>query len=275
MAKTPKIIGIHAKPSRLLKIILGLLPFILLIALYLFASHERLKANPKDKLLPSVSSMIESTERMALTKDRRKDTYLMLTDTLSSLKRLCLGVGAASLVGLFLGVNMGVFPGLRVFLLPFTRFVAIIPPLALLPILFISFGVDELGKIVLIFWGTVFVITRDMVLTTQNIHKEQIIKALTLGASQLQIVYHIVMPQILPRLLETLRLSLGAAWLFLIAAEAIASTDGLGYRIFLVRRYLAMDVIIPYVLWITCIGFLMDWGLRLTIRWLFPWYIKD
>ena len=55
-----------------------------------------------------------------------------------------------------------------------------------------------------------------------------------------------------------MRLSLGPAWLFLIAAEAIASTDGLGYRIFLVRRYLSMDVILPYVAWITLLAWLTD-----------------
>jgi len=68
------------------------------------------------------------------------------------------------------------------------------------------------------------------------------------------------------------RLSLGGGWLFLIAAEAIASTDGLGYRIFLVRRYLAMDVIIPYVLWITLLGFTIDWSLRRIVRSRYRWY---
>ena len=71
-----------------------------------------------------------------------------------------------------------------------------------------------------------------------------------------------------------LRLSLGAAWLFLIAAEAIAATDGLGYRIFLVRRYMAMDVILPYVAWITLLAFTMDWLMRrlraLAFRWAEP-----
>jgi NitT/TauT family transport system permease protein len=64
---------------------------------------------------------------------------------------------------------------------------------------------------------------------------------------------------------------LGSAWLFLIAAEAIASTEGLGYRIFLVRRYLAMDVILPYVAWITLLAFTMDWLLRSTRAKLFAW----
>ena len=76
----------------------------------------------------------------------------------------------------------------------------------------------------------------------------------------------------LPRLLIALRLVLGSAWLFLIAAEAIASTDGLGYRIFLVRRYLAMDVILPYVVWITLLAWLMDLGLRRLTQLAFPWF---
>ncbi|HAQ85515.1 MAG TPA: lipid kinase, partial [Pseudomonas sp.] len=58
----------------------------------------------------------------------------------------------------------------------------------------------------------------------------------------------------------------------LIAAEAIASTDGLGYRIFLVRRYLAMDVILPYVAWITLLAWSMDFGLRKLTQLAFPWY---
>jgi NitT/TauT family transport system permease protein len=61
------------------------------------------------------------------------------------------------------------------------------------------------------------------------------------------------------------------AWIFLISAEAIASTEGLGYRIFLVRRYLAMDIILPYVAWITLIAFLIDRALLWVSRRLFPW----
>jgi NitT/TauT family transport system permease protein len=66
-------------------------------------------------------------------------------------------------------------------------------------------------------------------------------------------------------------LSLGPAWLFLIAAEAIAATEGLGYRIFLVRRYLAMDIILPYVAWITLLAYTSDWVLRWITRHGFAW----
>ncbi len=67
-----------------------------------------------------------------------------------------------------------------------------------------------------------------------------------------------VLPQILPRLITCLRLQLGPARLFLIAAEAISADSGLGYRIFLVRRYLSMDVIFPYVMWITLLAVLTN-----------------
>jgi NitT/TauT family transport system permease protein len=147
-----------------------------------------------------------------------------------------------------------------------------IPPLAILPILFISLGVGEVAKVALIFLGTFPVLTRDIFLAVKQIPQQQIVKSLTLGATSSAIAYRIVLPQVFPRAINSVRLVLGSAWLFLIAAEAIASTDGLGYRIFLVRRYLAMDIIIPYVLWITLLGFCFDFLLRKLNRLLFPWY---
>ncbi|NPE61398.1 ABC transporter permease subunit, partial [Dickeya dadantii] len=87
-----------------------------------------------------------------------------------------------------------------------------------------------------------------------------------------QILWRVILPQLMPRLLDAVRLSLSSAWLFLIAAEAIAATEGLGYRIFLMRRYLAMDVILPYVAWITALAFLLDVLLRVISRRGWPWY---
>ena len=172
--------------------------------------------------------MVDAVERMAFTEDKRSGEYLMLEDTKASLRRLLTGVAVAAMAGLLLGINMGLFPGISAGLAPFITFISMVPPLAILPVLFIALGVDELAKVSLIFLGTFPMITRDIYLATRKLPGEQITKALTLGASQLDIVYRIVLPQILPRLIDTVRLSLGAAWLFLIAAEAIASTDGLG-----------------------------------------------
>lgn len=273
--RKPNIWGLHARPPAWLKIALASLPFIIVILAYLVASDIRLEANPQDKLLPSPSQMADAIDRMAFQEDRRTGEYLLWTDTLSSLKRLGIGVSIATVFALIIGLNMGLFAGASATLLPFVTFVSMIPPLAILPILFIVFGVDELGKVMLIIIGTFPIITRDVYMATRKIPHEQIVKALTLGASQIAVVYKIVLTQIMPRLLSAVRLSLGAAWLFLIAAEAIASTDGLGYRIFLVRRYLSMDVIIPYVIWITFIGFTIDYILQQIIRKKYTWYQQD
>ena len=98
-----------------------------------------------------------------------------------------------------------------------------------------------------------------------------IVIAQTLGASSWVIAVRVALPQVMPRLIQAVRLSLGPAWLFLIAAEAIAADLGLGYRIFLVRRYLAMDVILTYVIWITLLAFVTDFVLRQASKRLFPW----
>jgi NitT/TauT family transport system permease protein len=140
-----------------------------------------------------------------------------------------------------------------------------------LPVLFIVLGLGELAKVVLIIIGITPVITRDVALRAAELPTEQLIKAQTLGASSWLLSSRVILPQLWPRLIDAVRLQLGCAWLFLIAAEAIASTEGLGYRIFLVRRYMAMDVILPYVVWITLLAFLMDWLLRVARDRLFPW----
>ena len=119
--------------------------------------------------------------------------------------------------------------------------------------------------------GVLPFLIRDLSQRVLEIPREMIVKAETLGASSTVIALRVALPQLLPRLIQAVRLSLGPAWLFLIAAEAIAAEQGLGYRIFLVRRYLAMDVILTYVIWITALAFLMDLALRRLSRRAFPW----
>jgi len=272
MRRIPKFRGLHAKPGTGLKIALAAIPFVLLVIVYLVVSDIRHTENPRDKLLPTLTQISHAVDRMAFTVDKRTGKYLLWNDTWASLKRLFSGLALAAITGLLLGLNLGIYPGFRALFLSSLTFVSMIPPLAILPILFIVVGLGEPAKIVLIFLGVFPVIARDIYLAVRAIPQEQFTKALTLGASPLTITYRIIMPQIMPRLLNTVRLALGAAWLFLIAAEAIASTDGLGYRIFLVRRYLAMDVIIPYVLWITLMGFTFDALLRWLNRRVYPWY---
>lgn len=263
---------LNLQPSKTGRWFLGVLPFALLLVVYLAASNARLAENPNDKLLPSFGSMAEAVERSAFEPSRRSGEYILWQDTVSSLRRLAIGVGVSALLALTFGILNGAIPYVRANLSPIVTAISLVPPMAVLPILFIVFGLGETSKIVLIAVGITPFLIRDMQQRTLEIPDEQIIKAQTLGASTWQTIVRVILPQVMPRLLAAVRLSLGSAWLFLIAAEAIAATDGLGYRIFLVRRYLSMDVIIPYVIWITLLAFFIDYLLRVLSRQLYPWF---
>ena len=263
---------INRRPERATLVALALLPFLLVLATYGIASAVRLGANPNDKLLPGLASFVSAINRMAFLPDPRTGQVLLWADTAASLIRLAAALAISSVAGLIIGVATGMVPYIRALLQPFVAVVSMIPPLAVLPILFIVAGLGEISKIALIVLGVTPCLIRDMVLKVEDLPRQQNIKAQTLGASSWQIALRITIPQILPRLLDSLRLQLGPAWLFLISAEAIASESGLGYRIFLVRRYLAMDVILPYVAWITLLAFLSDQLLRLIQSRAYPWY---
>jgi NitT/TauT family transport system permease protein len=141
-----------------------------------------------------------------------------------------------------------------------------------LPILFIAFGIDELSKIMLIVIGVAPTIILDTFNLSKSVPREQIVKGFTLGANDFSITYRVVFKQILPRVLNSIRLNLKAVMLFLFAGEMIASTDGLAYRIALLRRHMGMDTIIPYVLWVALLLFLVDLAMNKLNRKLHPWF---
>jgi NitT/TauT family transport system permease protein len=268
--------GMNIDPGRSGRFFLALIPFVLVACIYVLASTERRAANPDDKLLPPVSEMVESMRRLAFVPDRRSGEVILWSDTAASLQRLGLGLGIATLIGLTIGMALGMLPVVSATLAPFVAVLSMIPPMAILPVLFIVFGLGELSKVVLIVIGVAPFLIRDLALAVKALPAEQLVKAQTLGGSTWQIAIRVVLPQIMPRLIDAVRLSLGPAFLFLISAEAIASDVGLGYRIFLVRRYLAMDVILPYVAWITLLAYLLDVVLARLARSAFPWaYVSE
>ncbi|MEM1316001.1 MAG: ABC transporter permease subunit [Pseudomonadota bacterium] len=247
------------------------IPFVALLVAYVIGSEVRLAANPSDKLLPAPATIAETAGRLFFEPDRRSGKILLWHDTLASLQRLLIGVGLSAAFATAFGLLIGLLPVMRATFAGFVAVLSMIPPLAILPILFIALGLGETSKIALVVIGVAPFLARDLAQRAAEIPAEMIVKAQTLGASSWTVAMRVALPQLMPRLLGGLRLALGPAWLFLIAAEAIASTEGLGYRIFLVRRFFAMDVILVYVVWITLLAFLLDLALRRLQRRAFPW----
>ncbi len=243
--------------------------FVLAVVAYVVTAHQRHAENPQDKLVPTVSEMVDGVKRTAFEADRKGD-YRLWLDTMASAKRFAISV-ALSILAVLLGLHMGVLPYFEHLFLRFVLFFDKVPALALLPILMIVFGLGEVARVALIVIGVFPTIILDTYLRAKNVPREQLTKGFTLGGSDFEILYRIVLPQILPDVLDTIRLNFKAIVLFLIAGETLSATVGLGYRTFLVRRYIAMDIIIPYVIWMSLLAFLADLAVRIWIKKRYRW----
>ncbi len=262
---------VNRRISRGNGLLLGAIPILLLVVVYLLVAADRNAINPNDKIFPLPGAMVQAMWGLVFEPDQLSGRLLFWADTLASLQRLGIGIGISALSALLVGLMLGILPPVRATFGMLVTGIAVIPPIALLPILFITFGLGETAKVALIVIGIAPFMTRDIAAHIGGLPREQIVKAQTLGASTWQLMLRVALPLAMPRLIQGMRLSLGPAWVFLISAEAIASDIGLGYRIFLVRRYLAMDVILPYVAWIALLAATIDFILATSSRRLFPW----
>ena len=256
------------------------------VASYLYVAEARHRENPEDRVTPTVTQMAAGMykavmqpaeeDEQAAASGGWLDTVsrsMLWKDTRATSRRFFYSL-VLLIPAVILGLHMGLFPYVGEFFLRFVLFFDKIVALSLLPILFIAFGIDELSKIMLIVIGVTPTIILDSFNLTRGVPAEQVVKAFTLGAGDFDVAYRVVLKQIAPRVLNSIRLNLKAVMLFLFAGEMIASTDGLAYRIALLRRHMGMDVIIPYVLWVALLLFLVDLGMRLLNRKLHPWFTE-
>jgi NitT/TauT family transport system permease protein len=274
---------IHAKPGRSMTFILSWVLFLAGISAYLYVAAERHRENPGERVTPTVPQMAEGFLHAALTPSEDEEARpagsffervrhsMLWTDTKATGRRFLYSL-ALLFPAVWLGLHMSLFPHVGNLFLRFVLFFDKIVALSLLPILFIAFGIDELSKIMLIVIGVTPTIILDTFNLARSVPQEQVVKAFTLGAGDFDVAYRVVLKQIWPRVLNSIRLNLKAVMLFLFAGEMIASTDGLAYRIALLRRHMGMDVIIPYVLWVALLLFLVDLSMRLINRTLHPWF---
>jgi NitT/TauT family transport system permease protein len=275
---------VDAQPGRLASLSLSWFLFASAIGLYFYTSHARHLENPGDRVIPSFSQLGEGITSAFLNPPEDAEaapaagsvvsrffTSMLWIDTVASAKRFAWSM-LLLIPAVLLGLHMGMFPVVGQFFLRFILFFDKIVALSVLPILFIAFGIDELSKIALIVIGVTPTIILDTVNLTRGVPNEQIVKGFTLGAGDFGVTYSVVLRQIMPRILNSIRLNLKAVMLFLFAGEMIASQDGLAFRIALLRRHMGMNVIIPYVLWVALLLFLTDLLMRTATRRLYPWF---
>jgi len=245
-----------------LRVALNLAPFILIAISYVaFAiliryqdAHGIPTANPRCVPLPG-----DIWQAFLNSITPNSGGQIMLLDDLSATgQRFGIGLFISALLGGPLGIYIGLFPTFTAFGKPIGDWLSKIQPLLLLPILFIFFGIGEESKIALIVLGVLPGYILEVARMTKQIRVEQIHKAQTLGASESEIAWSIVFPQIFPSMLASIRANLSIAFGLVIAAESNAASAGLGYRIFLVRRFMDMSTILEYVMLAMLIMFAAD-----------------
>ncbi len=195
----------------------------------------------------------------------------LVTDIIASVYRVSAGFLLASLIGVPLGLVMGTFKVAEGLVEPIVGFIRYMPASAFIPLLILWIGIGDMQKVAVIFIGTFFqqvLMVRDV---TKNVSKELIHTSYTLGANQKTAFLKVILPASAPGIIDTLRITLGWAWTYLVVAELVAASSGLGYMIMEAQRFLRTAGIIVGILVIGLLGLLTDSLFKALSTRMFPW----
>ncbi|HYS66646.1 MAG TPA: ABC transporter permease [Paraburkholderia sp.] len=181
----------------------------------------------------------------------------------------------AILVGIPLGLWMGASPIISAALSPFVEFLRPLPKIALIPLTVVWLGIGEESKFFLIFISAVLSIIVGSSAAVAGVSRSRIRLARTLGANRRQIFFRVILPDTLPELFLSVRLSVGIGWTSLIAAEMVAATSGLGWMVVNAGNYLRTDVVVLGIFLLGVIGYGLDLLLVGVERVLVPWAGKE
>src|SRR5437667_1446798 len=197
--------------------------------------------------------------------------YGFAKDVALTIWRVLGGFVLAAAVAVPLGIAMGAYKPIEAFFEPFVSFARYLPASAFIPLLILWAGIGELQKLLVIFIGSVFQIILMVAVTVGSVRRDLVEAALTLGARDRGIVMRVLIPSSAPSIAETLRLVLGWAWTYVIVAELIGSSSGIGHMIIDSQALLATGQIIFGIVVIGVIGLISDFLFKVVNRRLFPW----
>jgi NitT/TauT family transport system permease protein len=195
-------------------------------------------------------------------------------DIAASFTRVTIGFILSIIVAIPLGIMMGSFASIRALFEPIIGIVRYMPAPAFIPLLIIYLGIDEAPKIALIFIGTVFFNVLMIMDAVKFIPKDLIETTYTLGGSRGQVLTQVIMPYIVPSIIDTFRINMAVSWNLVVVAELLAATEGLGKRIVLAQKFLKTDEIFACLIILGLIGFTLDLSFRLLLRFTCKWAVE-
>lgn len=195
----------------------------------------------------------------------------LLDDIGISVWRVTAGFLLSAVMAVPLGLYIGAYQPVRALFEPIMEFARYLPAVAFVPLVLLWFGLGETAKIMLIWIGTFFQMVLMIAEDANRVPMTQIEAARTLGASNREILNLVLLRSAMPAMLDTLRMTLGFAWTYLVVAELVAANSGLGFAILRAQRFMQTDRIFVGIILIGLIGLVTDQALRRLHKLLFPW----
>jgi NitT/TauT family transport system permease protein len=264
------------------RITLALAAFAVLLGTYAWLSYRAHQANPRNTTMPNARQIGEGCRKILATDKEAQslpDRLVSLReswlweDSRATFGRLLGGLCVGVLLSVAVGMAMGCFVAAESFFELPISFFAKIPPTAMLAVYFVLFGTETRLFVAMIALGIFPTLAQAIYQAAKNdVPDNTIYKAYTLGASEMEIVWNVILRQILPRIIEAVRLQVGPAMVFLIAAEYVVADLGFGYRLRIQSRLLNMNVVYVYLVILGLSGFFFDWLLTALRRKLAPWF---
>ena len=189
----------------------------------------------------------------------------------ASVSRVLAGFLAGTLIGVPLGYAMGLSGWVRGWFDPIVEFMRPVPPLALIPLIIIWFGIWETGKIVLLFLASLWIMVIAARSGVSGVRLSKIHAAYSLGASKWQVLRHVIIPNSLPDIFTGARVAMGVCWGTVVAAELVAAEKGAGMMILVASKFQLTDIVVMGIILIGVIGYGIDILMRLAERRLVPW----
>ena len=197
--------------------------------------------------------------------------YGFAKDVALTIWRVLGGFVLAAAVAVPLGIAMGAYKPIEAFFEPFVSFARYLPASAFIPLLILWAGIGELQKLLVIFIGSFFQIVLMVAVTVGSTRRDLVEAAYTLGADASGVVRRVLLPNSAPAIAETLRLVLGWAWTYVIVAELIGASSGIGHMITDSQALLNTGQIIFGIIVIGMIGLVSDFAFKWANQRLFPW----
>ncbi|WP_200811072.1 ABC transporter permease [Pseudogulbenkiania subflava] len=223
-------------------------------------------------LLPPPSDLWQTVQELAISGYRQTPLWQHFA---VSTGRALLAFAVAIALGVPLGLAMGLSPLFGAVLNPFVQFLRPLPKIALIPLVIVWFGIGEGAKFFLIFISSFLSIVVGASAAVHGVSQGRLRAARTLGASRRQQFVHVVLPDALPEVFTSVRLSIGIGWTSLIAAEMVAANSGLGWMVINAGSYLRTDVVLLGIVLLGLTGYAFDWLLQLLQRRFAPWTGRD